>query len=1067
MQSIGLLQTIFLIFAVSLVVKAVKSEGRKCPRNCRCEDGNLVYVSCAWLGYTEIPDDIPKDVEHLSLFANDIKTLRASDLSSFTKLEVLSLERNGIERMEEGVFAGLTRLKSLSLSGNKIRKLPSKIFVNLSSLTELHLDFNELDDLPQNVFAGLQGLEELYLNDNRLTELNPSSLNGLNNLKKLGLGLNRIERIQDFAFSEVGRLVWLYLNGNNISSIGPKAFYDIPKLTRLHLNNNKLRALSASLLRKNTKLTLLTLHNNKLQCNCGLRWLHRILEERKILVPSVRDVRCHEPRFLRGIPLFRLKYNDLRCAKQGWSAWNSWSICNTHCGGGLRFRERKCESVERARFGCAGNKFQTENCNTHPCPLFRLTPWSAWGPCSRSCGNGLSIRRRSCIDVFTQEDSSLCTERRNESKSCQIASCKIDGAWSRWSPWSPCSRTCGMAVMRRRRSCTNPRPENGGAQCDGGFSQSENRICENPPCIRKLTWTSWSEFSPCSTSCGPGERIRQRFCINELQETVEGCRGNNTDVANCTFGPCPVHGGWSSWSDWSRCHVFLCKKIRTRNCSQPEPAYGGRHCPGKLNEYRKCDQKDCYLYSQWGNWGPWSHCSKSCNGGTRTRHRNCLWGNMDYGVTDTVKVSRSLSRGRREVRITCGSENTEEEKCNTVSCSTASATVWSSWGRWSTCKGGCNGKQIRKRKCMYPSIKGGLQYCEGHAKEERRCQSKDCQGFGNETILEASDPCRGKGAPENGYEFIKKSGSTISATYSCKRFYKLRGEKETTCDPKRGWSHISRPTCVPVCGKRSLSSSARARVFGGDNVTRGAWPWQVLIVSYLQVEGGWRERCGGSLIGDQWVVTAGHCLYEKMRDESKQLIQPSGHKLYFGVHNKDLRDSDPNVQVREGVKTMHHPEFNIDNLDNDIGLIKLNKKVEFTRYVKPVCLPNKVSKKVASEPGKQGFVVGWGVTRTGSPKVLQELRLPIVSHSVCKRAHLDVTVTESMFCAGLKRNFFDTCKGDSGGGYLFWDRKRRKWTLQGVISWGGKTCGKAGMYSVYAKVGKFSKWIKRAMRNVI
>ena len=1041
---------------------------RKCPKSCRCEDRNLIYVSCAWLGFTKLPDDIPIDVEHLSLFSNDIKTIRSDDLSNFTKLEVLSLERNGIEKIESGAFARLHLLKSLSLSGNKIRKISSKTFENLSSLTELHLDFNDLSDIPRDVFAPLHSLEELYLNGNRLSEI--KYLSGLINLKKLGLSSNRIKKIPDFAFAGLEKLSWLHLSGNNLSSIGSKAFYDLSRLARLHLDNNQLRTLPPSTVRKNSKLDLFTLHNNMFLCDCNLRWLRGILDQRKILVPSVNDVTCHEPPLLRGMPLFRLKYADMRCPKHNWTSWGVWSICNTHCGGGLRYRERKCENIERARFGCVGNRFQTEACNNQPCPLFQLTEWSSWAPCSKTCGNGFSTRHRSCINFFTGKDSKLCRETRNESKSCQVMSCKVNGAWSQWSPWSPCSRTCGMAIKRRRRSCTDPLPQNGGNNCDGGFSQSQNRICLGPPCVSLLRWTSWSDFSPCSASCGPGERIRRRFCINELHETVKGCTGNRTDIANCTFGPCPVNGAWSSWTDWSRCHPILCKKARTRNCSKPTPANGGRHCPGRFTEHLSCNAKDCLVYSQWSNWGTWSACTKSCNGGHRTRHRKCLWSDLDIvdvtDVDDAVKVSRSSGRRKRQVRITCGSQRTEVEDCNVVSCSTGSRTVWGAWGRWSTCKGGCNGKQIRKRTCMYPSIRGGLQYCEGHGKEERRCQSLDCQSYGNETILGiVIEPCRSKGAPENGYEYVEKNGTSITATYSCKRFYKLRGEKRMTCDPKTGWSHVTRPLCVPICGKPSLPRAAHWRVFGGEDVMRGSWPWQVLIVSYLQLEGGWRARCGASLINDQWVVTAGHCLYETLSDKSKKLIEPSGHKLYFGVHNKDERDTDPLVQVIKVKRTIHHPKFNIINLDNDIGLIQLEKKVQFTDYIKPVCLPNRSYRKVVSSPGKQGYVIGWGLTQDGSPKILQELALPIVKTSDCRKAHQEVNVTDNMFCAGRNRNFFDTCKGDSGGGYLFWDKKRRKWTLQGIISWGGTSCGTAGMHSVYAKVGKFSKWIKRVMRR--
>ncbi|XP_068594579.1 A disintegrin and metalloproteinase with thrombospondin motifs 13 [Brachionichthys hirsutus] len=56
----------------------------------------------------------------------------------------------------------------------------------------------------------------------------------------------------------------------------------------------------------------------------------------------------------------------------------------------------------------------------------------------------------------------------------------VHGSWSDWSAFSPCSRTCGGGVTRRARTCTNPRPAFGGDGCDG--SDMEAGLCHRQPC---------------------------------------------------------------------------------------------------------------------------------------------------------------------------------------------------------------------------------------------------------------------------------------------------------------------------------------------------------------------------------------------------------------------------------------------------------------------------------------------------------------------------------------------------------------------------------------------------------
>ena len=42
----------------------------------------------------------------------------------------------------------------------------------------------------------------------------------------------------------------------------------------------------------------------------------------------------------------------------------------------------------------------------------------------------------------------------------------VDGGWSD-DDWSECSAECGGGTQARNRTCTNPAPANGGADCVG------------------------------------------------------------------------------------------------------------------------------------------------------------------------------------------------------------------------------------------------------------------------------------------------------------------------------------------------------------------------------------------------------------------------------------------------------------------------------------------------------------------------------------------------------------------------------------------------------------------------
>ena len=58
------------------------------------------------------------------------------------------------------------------------------------------------------------------------------------------------------------------------------------------------------------------------------------------------------------------------------------------------------------------------------------------------------------------------------------------------------------------------------------------------------------------------------------------------------------------------------------------------------------------------------------------------------------------------------------------------------------------------------------------------------------------------------------------------------------------------------CGIKGAESSPW-RIIGGQNSKPNEWPW-IAYLNILMFKGNF--MCGGSIISDQWVLTAGHCL---------------------------------------------------------------------------------------------------------------------------------------------------------------------------------------------------------------
>ena len=59
----------------------------------------------------------------------------------------------------------------------------------------------------------------------------------------------------------------------------------------------------------------------------------------------------------------------------------------------------------------------------------------------------------------------------------------VNCLWSSWSDWSSCSKTCGGGVKERSKQVKTP-AQNGGSQCQGSAKQTDS--CNDQTCLGKF-----------------------------------------------------------------------------------------------------------------------------------------------------------------------------------------------------------------------------------------------------------------------------------------------------------------------------------------------------------------------------------------------------------------------------------------------------------------------------------------------------------------------------------------------------------------------------------------------------
>ncbi|XP_077290819.1 uncharacterized protein LOC143914466 [Arctopsyche grandis] len=242
-------------------------------------------------------------------------------------------------------------------------------------------------------------------------------------------------------------------------------------------------------------------------------------------------------------------------------------------------------------------------------------------------------------------------------------------------------------------------------------------------------------------------------------------------------------------------------------------------------------------------------------------------------------------------------------------------------------------------------------------------------------------------------------------------------------------------------------------IIEGNTAKPDEFPHQALLGYDNSVDSKIDWNCGGFLISEQWIVTTAHCFHTTSGEMVKY--------VKLGDEGTDKHTSEFLFNVIERVT---HPDFKRNSFYNDIGLLKLDKKIKYSETVRPACLH--VGNQVDD---LKVIATGWESTNnrahTNSNNILKVI-LEKFTFEECsqlnppsKRA-LDGIRNATQICYGSRTEVKDFCYDDAASLVQIYNYGVHcTYTVIGIKSV-GRQCGVINKPAIYTKVSAFVPWIE-------
>ncbi|XP_078334077.1 adhesion G protein-coupled receptor B1-like [Crassostrea virginica] len=448
---------------------------------------------------------------------------------------------------------------------------------------------------------------------------------------------------------------------------------------------------------------------------CSLDTVERLEQLRCNLWSRNQNRYTNVPRF-RLVSRVVLEIDDFSSVDGYLDDWSAWTACSQTCDWGSRTRSRVCNPPRYGGAPCTGTHRELRPCLDIPCPVNGwVGEWSAWSSCSGTCGDGYMAQTRVCHPPL--HGGLPCPNRLSKTKLCNLRSCAgkslhycirftkriITMSILHNHVYSitgrkvflnrPSSRHLLPSCRRWNCNCLNKR-----CRCFNTQPFALTAMCISVTTVDGVL-RDWGSWSHCSATC-EGYRKRTRACIPPTNGGTP-CTGKTVEGEQCGTQHCPVDGVLRNWEPWVQCSA-TCEGHRTRTRVCISPKNGGAPCSGSTVEGEQCGAQHCPVDGVLRDWGPWGHCSATCEG-QRKRTRACI----------------PPTNGGAP----CTGSTTESEQCGAQNCPVDG--LLSVWGNWTPCSVTCgSGSRVRSRACIPPQHGG--RDCHGLTYEMSKCSTSPC-----------------------------------------------------------------------------------------------------------------------------------------------------------------------------------------------------------------------------------------------------------------------------------------------------------------------------------------------------